>query len=219
MVQRTPRKLGACSPSLISSVGLLPQTRGWEKARGKQERSTGGEQAGYLDRRAADRLRMKGNERYFRRGNEMPKTLFRRVFIVICFLLFLSLPASLVTAQESTITVTSPNGGEQWEVGSAQNIAWTSTESENVKIDYSTNNGGNWSEIVASTANDGSHPWTVPNTPSDQCLVRVGFDTSNEVFTITGPEMDVKGNDISIVDGDSTPLSADHTDFGSADIE
>ena len=37
-------------------------------------------------------------------------------------------------------------------------------------------------------------------------------------FTVTsgGPEMDVQGNSVSIVDGDSSPSLTDHTDFGSA---
>ena len=32
------------------------------------------------------------------------------------------------------------------------------------------------------------------------------------------PEMDVRGNGLSIADGDATPSAADHTDFGSADV-
>jgi hypothetical protein len=35
-------------------------------------------------------------------------------------------------------------------------------------------------------------------------------------LTIVAPEVDVQGNGISIADGDTTPSSADHTDFGSA---
>jgi hypothetical protein len=34
----------------------------------------------------------------------------------------------------------------------------------------------------------------------------------------TPPEMDVSGNGVSIADGDTTPSTTDHTDFGSADI-
>ena len=34
--------------------------------------------------------------------------------------------------------------------------------------------------------------------------------------TGTAPEMDVQGNSVSIVDGDSTPSLTDHTDYGSA---
>jgi hypothetical protein len=91
-----------------------------------------------------------------------------------------------------SITVTSPNGGESWAMGSTQNIAWSSTGiSANVKIEYSINSGSGYSLIAASTANDGTHPWTVPLTTSSTCLVRVSdaaspsvFDMSNAVFSI-----------------------------------
>lgn len=90
-----------------------------------------------------------------------------------------------------SIKVTSPNGGETWEVGSQHAITWTSEGSVgNVKIQYSTNNGGAWTEIVSSTANDGSYDLTVPDAPSSNCLVKVAetddnpSDVSDAVFTI-----------------------------------
>jgi C1A family cysteine protease len=58
-----------------------------------------------------------------------------------------------------TLTLTSPNGGESWAVGSNQNIAWTSTGTVgNVNIDYSINNGSSWSPVLAGTTNDGLYP-------------------------------------------------------------
>ncbi len=94
-------------------------------------------------------------------------------------------------AAQKTITVTAPNGGENWEVGTAHNITWTSTGSiSNVKLEYSTDNGGTWNVIIASTGNSGSYNWTVPNTPSANALVRItdtagpATDISNAIFTI-----------------------------------
>lgn len=93
-----------------------------------------------------------------------------------------------------TITVTSPNGGETWMVGTSYNITWTTTGTVgNVKIQYSTNNGTSWSWITTTTANDGSHPWTVPDTASTTCLIRVSetddipFDVSDATFSIAQP--------------------------------
>ncbi len=91
-----------------------------------------------------------------------------------------------------SITVTAPNGGEFWAVGSSQNITWTSTgASANVKIGYSMNSGASYSLVAASTPNDGTHPWTIPNTISATCLVKVSdaaapsfFDVSNARFSI-----------------------------------
>ncbi|NIM17440.1 MAG: hypothetical protein GTO45_35965, partial [Candidatus Aminicenantes bacterium] len=95
---------------------------------------------------------------------------------------------------EPTLTVTSPNGGESWEIGSQHTITWNSSGSVgNVDIEYSTNNGESWIEIATGTPNDGSRLWTVPDTVSNQCLIRVfepdgsPVDTSDDVFSITPP--------------------------------
>ena len=89
------------------------------------------------------------------------------------------------------IAVVSPNGGESWQTGSSQNITWTSSvTSGNVQILYSVNNGSDWTEVIHSTPDDGSFTWTVPNSPSATCLVRVSdsdgspADQSNSVFTV-----------------------------------
>jgi Leucine-rich repeat (LRR) protein len=103
-----------------------------------------------------------------------------------------SIEVSATTAEAKTLTVTSPNGGETWEGTTAHNITWTSTGAiANVKLEYSTNNGSSWNTISASTANSGTYDWTVPNTPSTTCLVRItdtagpATDTGDAVFTIT----------------------------------
>jgi len=95
-----------------------------------------------------------------------------------------------------SITVDVPNGGEIWNVGSTRYIRWHSNNfNDPVKIEYSTNGGSSYSTIVSSTANDGSYTWTVPNTPSTQCLVRISdaadgnpSDVSDATFTIPSNE-------------------------------
>jgi hypothetical protein len=63
-------------------------------------------------------------------------------------------------------------------------------------LEYSTNAGVSWTTITSSSANDGAEPWTVPNTPSSQALVRISAigaaaqDASNSVFTIAAPAGD-----------------------------
>jgi len=93
------------------------------------------------------------------------------------------------------LQVTAPYGGENWEAGSVQNITWNSTGSiTDVKIEFSSNNGSAWSDIVASTGNDGIYEWTVPGSPSTQCLVRISdaadndpTDVSDVAFSISAP--------------------------------
>ena len=105
-------------------------------------------------------------------------------------------PFSLL-APTPVITVTNPNTATTFFVGSSYSITWTSQYVTNpfVGIDYSTDNGTTWTVITSSTNNTGSFTWTVPNTPSTQCLVRVKdaanpttiFDVSNVNFTIATP--------------------------------
>jgi hypothetical protein len=91
------------------------------------------------------------------------------------------------------LRVTSPNGGESWAPGSAQSIAWTSAgvTISSVKIELSTNGGSTWSTVAASAPNTGVYSWTVPNSLSTTCLVRVGdtgssglSDVSDAFFSI-----------------------------------
>ncbi|HOW80542.1 MAG TPA: S8 family serine peptidase, partial [Verrucomicrobiota bacterium] len=94
-----------------------------------------------------------------------------------------------------SVTVTSPNGGENWMVGTAHNITWTWLGAvNNVNIDYSIDGGTSWTSIATNQPNAGSYSWTVPTiaTPQNNCLVRVReygcttsvTDQSNAVFSI-----------------------------------
>jgi len=94
---------------------------------------------------------------------------------------------------QPSVRVLSPNGGETWAPASAHDITWTTpgTSTANVRIEISTNGGASYSNIVASTPNDGSHSWTVPSSPSATCLVRITdtgnaalIDTSDSYFAI-----------------------------------
>ena len=90
------------------------------------------------------------------------------------------------------ITVTSPNGGEQWGEGLTVGIQWISGENvSEVKIEYSTDNGTSWKPIAGSVdALAGVYHWRVPSDYSEQCLVRItdtasqSYDVSDDVFAI-----------------------------------
>lgn len=104
--------------------------------------------------------------------------------------------AAFTILEQRTITVTAPDNGETWYIGVIEIITWNSTGAiSTVSIDYSIDNGSSWNPVIASTANTGTYPWTIPNTPSTQCLVRISdtagpaTDTSNAVFTIPPPQI------------------------------
>ena len=99
---------------------------------------------------------------------------------------------TIFTQAAKLIKVTSPNGAEAWQAGTAQNITWTSTGVTAVKIEYTTNNGVEWKSISANTASNGLYVWnSVPATPSTNCKIRVSDisdlninDVSDAVFSI-----------------------------------
>ncbi len=97
-------------------------------------------------------------------------------------------------AEPPSITVTEPNGGEEWEIGTEQQIKWTRVNvTGNVNIDFSRNNGQDWTRLVTVPVADNSWTWTVQGPESGNCLVRVQTtdgnvaDTSDAVFTIKKP--------------------------------
>jgi len=93
----------------------------------------------------------------------------------------------------ASITVTSPNGGENWRVGSEQTIQWSSEGTGGtVQIQFSRDGGSSYSKLHIFTVNDGSLLWTVPNTPSTACRIRIIdysdstiSDVSDADFTIS----------------------------------
>jgi uncharacterized protein (TIGR02145 family) len=106
-----------------------------------------------------------------------------------------SISANVFTTWVPTISITSPIGGENWKVNDIDSIKWVSTHTANAKIEFTTDNGTNWTTIIASTpASTGNYNWTVPFTPSINCRVRVSNvsnlninSTSPNVFTISNP--------------------------------
>ena len=96
--------------------------------------------------------------------------------------------AEFVIAEAPAITVVAPNGGESWEIGSTQEIKWSSINVDGpVKIEL-TRNGEIFETITESTDNTGSFRWTTTGPVSDSCLVRISAgdvaDSSDAFFAI-----------------------------------
>ncbi len=113
-----------------------------------------------------------------------------------------------------TVTVVAPNGGETLTVGTTYTIRWDASDDRSVvgtSIYYSYDGGATYTFIDSLTGNPGSYDWTVPNTPSSNCLVRIlaydgagnrGLDVSDGYFTIeeaAGPYVWVSSIDLKLV--------------------
>lgn len=84
-----------------------------------------------------------------------------------------------LSAQEEYIAVTSPNGGEVWQVGDTHAITWDSLGIlGDVKIEYTIDNGISWILLSESTENDGEYSWVIPDSVSSECRVRISSSQS-----------------------------------------
>ncbi len=99
------------------------------------------------------------------------------------------------------IMITSPEGGDIWNVGYDEDIKWTTTEASGssitgVDLEYSPDGGASWNTIVENTDDDGIHTWTVPDHDTEQAMIRANISddagrTDEDVsskFTIRTPE-------------------------------
>jgi hypothetical protein len=126
----------------------------------------------------------------------------------------------------TSITVGSPNGGENWYVGQAYNITWTSVGvSGNVNITINrTYPGVTWESLFSGTANDGAQLWTTTSPISSTARIRVVSantptigDTSNANLSILMPTVSLLSpnggelwpqNSIQTISWNSTGLGA-----------
>ncbi|MFQ6106207.1 MAG: FG-GAP-like repeat-containing protein [Thermoplasmata archaeon] len=129
------------------------------------------------------------------------------------------------------VEVLQPNGGEVWNSLAMYEINWTAsggTPPLIVKLEYSVDGlFGSYTLISDGEANDGTFTWTVPNTPSVDCFVRVNvtdsalrtnWDKSNSSFTIVGTDTspptitNLQPANLSII-SDATPaIGANYSD-------
>ncbi len=116
------------------------------------------------------------------------------------------LAAAFEDATTPVVHVTSPAGGERWNLGSVQSVTWTAADDagvDSINVDYSVAGpDGPWLPVAHGLANSGSVPWTLPGSTSDSALVRVtafdpalnqGWDASDSLFHIVDPNAAVDG--------------------------
>jgi len=77
--------------------------------------------------------------------------------------------------KRESITITEPNGGEQFGIGTTLAILWSSgQQSTQVRIELSrTGVGGPWETLVESTEDDGRYDWLVEGEASAVCYLRL----------------------------------------------
>ena len=105
-------------------------------------------------------------------------------------------PLTVLMNDDKTITATfvgppalaSPNGGENWVVGSVAPITWSPGTGDSVTVEMSRNGGVDWAPVLTGIDNDGAEAWTVTGPVTSQARLRVvgayGSDESDLDFTV-----------------------------------
>ena len=97
-----------------------------------------------------------------------------------------------------TITVTSPNGGENWEPGSSHSITWSSSNLPGSYVAIQLYRSGSSSFISNSTIDDGNYTWSIPSSQTESDYYQV------KIYSTTAPDIyDMSNNNFSIGDGSS----------------
>jgi hypothetical protein len=101
---------------------------------------------------------------------------------------------SIQESSTPSITVTSPNGEEEWEPGSSHSITWSSNDLPGSYVGIQLYKNGSYSSSISSSTNDdGSYTWSISSgqTESDYYQIRIYsttnssiYDLSNDYFTI-----------------------------------
>ena len=83
--------------------------------------------------------------------------------------------------QDRNITILEPNGGELYLVNSDTNLRWEGgAQDDTFRVEYSLNAGADWN-LITDQAIGNEYFWqNIPNNVSQNCLLRVSFDGSDE---------------------------------------
>lgn len=117
-------------------------------------------------------------------------------------------PNKSITAQEAdddTITIETPNGGEVWIRGTTREIFWRTTSDVTTTVVIRLFKGGALEQTITTTDNDGSFIWDIPNNLLTDFNYRIRItdqqnttisDDSDGDFSILDQSFDIDGDTI-----------------------
>ncbi len=109
-----------------------------------------------------------------------------------------------VVTGDPDITLTAPLAGSKWNGLATNNITWDSEFIADVKIEFSSDNGQTWEDIVESTsANTRSYAWTATDILSTECLMKISDVANPDVFSITDTPFTLCNLDLLVPNGGS----------------
>lgn len=97
----------------------------------------------------------------------------------------MSTPTPTPTPTPPSITVTSPNGGENWKHGKAYAIKWTSIGNPGANVKIELLKGTGVSTIANTASNTGTYTWTIPNNQAKGTNFKIRITSTTNSYTDT----------------------------------
>jgi len=95
-------------------------------------------------------------------------------------------PISVVYPPQQSLSLLSPSASSEFNSGEILNINWSSDNIDLIRIEYSTDGGISWNLITDNiTGAQGSYLWTIPQTNSSNCKIRLSDASDSNPFTIS----------------------------------
>ncbi len=91
-----------------------------------------------------------------------------------------------VVTGDPEMSLTAPLAGTKWNSSVDNEITWGSEFIADVRIEFSSDNGSSWTNVVESTsANTRSFTWPPTNIVSTECLIKVSDVANPDIYDIT----------------------------------
>ena len=93
------------------------------------------------------------------------------------------------------LEITSPSGGEVYQIGTIQEITWNTLKVDYVSLGLSTDGGTSWT-FIAKNINSkfGSYRWLIPELQSNNCLIMIVDSKSSTVNDVTNSKFSIDYN-------------------------
>lgn len=92
----------------------------------------------------------------------------------------------LAATDQKQIAILSPSSGDEWAQESNQNITWTSANIEDIIIEFSSNEGTDWTVLDTVPALSGSYEWFINEDETTTAQVRISDAADTTILSISG---------------------------------
>ena len=101
----------------------------------------------------------------------------------------------------NSLNIASPDGGEVWGVGSTHNITWNTVGTGTVKLEYSTDGGATYPNLITASVNADlqTYAWTVPNAVGNQLRIKITSTTDASINDMSDANFQIAQSPVTVI--------------------